>query len=49
LAKPVLLSPEGLEAQPVIGQQLWTFVRSLLLTDAGVRRWPFDRDHAIIR
>jgi hypothetical protein len=29
----------------IVASNLWTFVRSLLLADAGDRRWPFNRDH----
>jgi cell wall assembly regulator SMI1 len=31
----------------VVASNLWTFVRSLLLADAGDRRWPFNRDHVL--
>jgi cell wall assembly regulator SMI1 len=31
----------------IVASDLWTFLRSLLLADAGDRRWPFDRDHVL--
>ncbi|GIF77127.1 SMI1/KNR4 family protein [Asanoa siamensis] len=31
----------------IVATTIWTFVRSLLLADAGDRRWPFDRGHVL--
>lgn len=31
----------------IVASDVWTFVRSLLIADAGDRRWPFDRDHVL--
>jgi cell wall assembly regulator SMI1 len=32
----------------IVASNLWTFLRSLLLADAGDRRWPFNRDHVLL-